>query len=95
MSSNSKKVERKSNSKKVAKRKRSTQVSSAEIAAEPYCTNCRDRGNTKFVNTHDTAFCAYTGGNYDGRFADAKRQQEQQKQQKAQEKLERQVSRQK
>jgi hypothetical protein len=25
------------------------------------------------VNTHDTAFCAYTGGNYDGRFADAKK----------------------
>ena len=62
-----------SNSKKGAKRKRNTQVSSAGIAEEPLCTNCRGRGNTKFVNTHDTAFCAYTGGNYDGRFADAKK----------------------
>ena len=62
-----------SNSKKGAKRKRNTQVSSAGIAEEPLCTNCRGRGNTKFVNTHDTAFCAYTGGNYEGRFADAKK----------------------
>ena len=62
-----------SNSKKGAKRKRNTQVSSAGIAEEPLCTNCRGRGNTKFVNTHDTAFCAYTGGNYQGKFAEAKK----------------------
>ena len=62
-----------SNSKKGAKRKRNTQVSSAGIAEEPLCTNCRGRGNTKFVNTHDTAFCAYTGGNYQGKFAEARK----------------------
>ena len=73
MSSNSKKAIANSNSKKGAKRKRNTQVSSAEIAEEPLCTNCRGRGNTQFVNTHDTAFCAYTGGNYQGNFAEARK----------------------
>ena len=62
-----------SNSKKGAKRKRNTQVSSAGIAEKPLCTNCRSRSNIKFMNTHETAFCAYPGGNYDGKFAEAQK----------------------
>ena len=64
-----------SNSKKGAKRKRSTQVSSARIAEGPLCANFRGRGNKRFVNaaTHDTAFCAHKGGNYEVNFAEARK----------------------
>ena len=63
-----------SNSNKGAKkRKRRTQVSSLRIAEEPFCTNCRSRGNKQFMKTHETAFCAYSGGNYDGKFLEAQK----------------------
>ena len=59
-----------SNSKgKGAKRKRSTQ--SLRSREDPLCMNCKGRGNTRYVNTHETAFCAYQGGRYEGRFLEA------------------------